>query len=79
MIPLKDPFQRYTHEDIEKMSDEEFCDLIDEHNAYSAQQWEIEKNKPVPDFKTVEEAIKYYNAKPLDEVFRDILSRFFDT
>ncbi|MCH5234013.1 MAG: hypothetical protein J1E16_01870 [Muribaculaceae bacterium] len=61
------------------MSDKEFCDLIDQHNAYSAQQWEIEKNKPVPDFKTVEEAIKYYNTKPLDEVFRDIQSRFFDS
>ena len=67
---MKDPFQRYTHEDIEKMSLEEYGDLLDEHNEYVRQKYSHinEAQTTEPEFETLEEMIKYYNAKPWKDV-----------
>ena len=72
------PFSRYTQEEIDRMSDDEFFALMEEHNAWVRKHYAQlkESNKPRPKFNTIEELEAYYNCRPLEEVGKDAYKMF---
>ena len=68
----EDPFFKYTLEEKCKMTREEFCALIKEHNEYARKQHSLLKEQKPPRFNTVEELRAYYDCMPLDEAIKSI-------
>ena len=64
------PLSRYTQEEIDRMSDDEFFALMEENNVWVRKHYAQlkESNKPTPEFNTIEELRAYYNCRPLEEV-----------
>lgn len=73
-----DPFFRYTDEERENMTIEEYCALIEEHNEYARNQFGKLNEQEMPRFNTVEELRAYYHCMPLDEAINKMNQLFDD-
>ena len=72
------PLSKYTQEEIDRMTEEEFVALMEADNVWVRKHYTLlnESDKPRPKFNTIEELMKYYNAKPMEEVFNNISKLF---
>ena len=57
----------YNEKDIREMTDEEFLQMIDEMRDESVKKAKLLSGNTLKAFNTIEEALKYYNAIPLEE------------
>ncbi|MBR5332533.1 MAG: hypothetical protein IKV32_04465 [Muribaculaceae bacterium] len=73
-----DPFFRYSVEELQNMTHEEFCAIIEESNEYVRKKFEEQKNQVAPKFNTIEEFRAYYKCMPLDEAVNKLNKLFED-
>ena len=73
-----DPFFKYTIEEKSKMSQEEFCALMEEHNEYVRKKHSKLNEQEMPKFNTIEELRAYYHCMPLDEAINK-MDQLFNT
>ena len=76
-----DPFFKYTNEERDKMTDDEFYTLLEESNACVEKKYRAllnEGQKSYPRFNTIEECMEYYDAIPLDEMINNMNNLFDD-
>ncbi|MDE6050297.1 MAG: hypothetical protein K2G08_01310 [Paramuribaculum sp.] len=73
-----DPFFKYTEEERRKITQEEYCALIEEHNKYARKKYkQSQLNEEVPPkFNTVEELLEYYDAIPFEEAVNKLNELF---
>lgn len=74
---MRDPFQRYTRTDIEKMSDEEFNSLVEEYNDYVREQHSHlnEAQNTPPDFNSIDELRSYFKCRSFESALNSINER----
>lgn len=72
-----DPFFRYTVDELQNMTHEEFCAVIEASNEYVRQKFEQSKEQEAPRFNTIEELRAYYNCIPFDD-FVNNANKLFD-
>lgn len=72
-----DPFFRYNVEELQDMSHEEFCALIEESNEYVRKKYSQLNEQEMPRFNTIEEFRAYYDCIPFDE-FVNNTNKMFD-
>ena len=72
-----DPFFRYTVEELQNMSHEEFCAVIEESNEYVRKKFDKSKGQETPRFNTIEELRAYYNCIPYEEAVKN-MNKLFD-
>ena len=79
-VDMDDPFFKFTHEEKMQMTDDEFFDLLEEHNEYVDKKYSTlnEEQESYPKFNSIEECMKYYDAIPLDE-FINNCHKLFDS
>lgn len=65
---MNDPFFRYTIEELQNMSHEEFCAVIEESNEYVRKKHSRINEQEMPRFNTIEELRAYYDCMPFDEI-----------
>ena len=74
---MKDPFQRYTCEDVRNMSDREFDFLMEEHNEYVRTKYSHlnENQNTPPDFNSIEELRSYFECRSFESALNTINER----
>ena len=65
------PLSRYTQEEIDRMSIEEFEAILEADNAWVREHYAQlkESNRPSPKFNTIEEFDAYYGCHSIEECF----------
>lgn len=62
-----DPFFKYSVEELQDMSHEEFCAVIEESNEYVRRKHSQASKQEMPRFNTIEEFREYYDCIPFEE------------
>lgn len=62
-----DPFFRYTVDELQNMTHEEFCAVIEESNEYVRKKHNQINEQEMPRFNTIEEFRAYYDCIPFDD------------
>ena len=62
-----DPFFKYTVEELSKLTEDDFCSLLEESNEYVRKKHSQLSEQVPPIFNTVEELMEYYDAIPFEE------------
>lgn len=75
----RDPLLQYTIEEIRNLTEEEFKQVINEHNYYVLHKKEFlaENNEKIMNFSSLEELLKYYDAISMEEAINN-LTKLFD-
>lgn len=67
-----DPLFKYSIEKCRKMTREEYCALVEEHNEYVHKKHSQINENITPKFNTIEEIMEYYDAIPLEDFFNNL-------
>lgn len=67
-----DPFFKYSVEELQNMSREEFCAVIEESNEYVRKKYSQINEQIIPKFNTIEELMAYYDCIPLDDMLNNL-------
>lgn len=67
-----DPFFKYTDEERERMTAEEYCALIEESNEYVRWKHSQPNTEQPPKFNTLQELLDYYDAIPFEDAIREM-------
>lgn len=76
---MNDPFFKYTRQERQNMSLDEWLLLLEESNKYVREKYKKlrESNFKTPQFNTIEELRAYYHCRPLDEAINN-WNKLFD-
>ena len=68
LVDMGSPMSKYSIEECANMSPKDFDILLERHNEYVNQKSQLLNEETLPQFNSIEEALQYYNALPLDAV-----------
>lgn len=78
MFENSDPLFQFTDEERRDMTREDYCTLIEEHNAYARNLFGKLNEGKEPKFNTIEELMAYYDCIPLKDAINNLDQLFND-
>ena len=73
-----DPLFKHSTEECRKMTREEYCALVEEHNKFVRKKHSQINEEVPPKFNTIEELRAYYKCIPLEEAINKLDKLFND-